>query len=385
MGQEREQSREMNDIEEINQKAIKKWHYYALGDEPDEEGQNTIIDKEEEMYFRGDEPTEQEDEWHVELCTISPRGHLIPREIWRTLHIKYFVPLTRWGTGVMGRACEVFPHPDQWTFENSPGNKPLDQIGVNEIYRTLIARKREAPNCMKNWDGRLGIEIPWRAIGENLTRGLGTNRDTSSWFKNILHRALYLKGKGGQNTACSACHQENEDWIHLWKCPVWTPTWRVIIEDFNELLPPIQGIKRVRMSPEFIYLGLIDIEFTPHVLPIGLSLLHSILWKFMIIELYKLSQIEHYRINANEVARRALRRYTTRIRAKLRRAQIEHTRSTQQGYEHNNNLLNKKLHPVAQINADCTEIIWHPVVHRWLALAGAEEHDTIKPNFTPEW
>ena len=48
-------------------------------------------------------------------------------------------------------------------------------------------------------------------------------------------------------------------------------------------------------------------------------------------------------------------------------------------------MLNKKLHPVAQINADCTEIIWHPVVHRWLALAGAEEHDTIKPNFTPEW
>ena len=105
----------------------------------------------------------------------------------------------------------------------------------------------------------------------------------------------------------------------------------------------------------------------------------------MIIELYKLSQTEYYRISANEVARRAPRRYTTRIRAKLRRAQIARTKSIQQGYEHNNNLLNKKLHPVAQINADCTEIIWHPVVHRWLALAGAEEHDTITPTFTPEW
>ena len=102
-------------------------------------------------------------------------------------------------------------------------------------------------------------------------------------------------------------------------------------------------------------------------------------WKYIVMELYKVSQNEYYRINANEAARKALRRYTTRIRAKLRKAQIAMARSIHQGYEHNNDMINKKLQPVAHIDNNCAEIIWHPVVHRWLALAGAEEHDTITP------
>ena len=50
----------------------------------------------------------------------------------------------------------------------------------------------------------------------------------------------------------------------------------------------------------------------------------------MIIELYKLSQIEHYRINANEVARRALRRLIyyknkSEIKESANRAHEEYT------------------------------------------------------------
>ena len=53
--------------------------------------------------------------------------------------------------------------------------------------------------------------------------------------------------------------------------------------------------------------------------------------------------------------------------------------------EHTNNTLNKKLKPIAVIENDCAEITWHPTVHKWLAQAGAEEHDTITPTFTPKW
>ena len=310
---------------------------------------------------------------------------MIPREIWKTLHIDYFAPLTKWGKGIMGRTNRVYPHPNQWTFENTPGRKPLDQIGVNEIYRALTATKRTAPNCMQNWEKRLGPGIPWRAIAENITKGLGTNRDTSSWFKNILHRALYLKGKGGQKAACSACYQENEDWIHLWRCPIWARHWEIIIEDINKMLPPIQGTERVKVGPDFIYLGIIDEDTTPHVLPSSLALLHAIIWKYVIMELYKVSQNEYYKVSANEAFRKALRRYTTRIRANLRKAQKARARSIHQEYDHNNDLINKKLQPVAHIDDECEEIEWHPVVHRWLALAGAEEHETITPTFTPEW
>ena len=70
----------------------------------------------------------------------------------------------------MGRTDKVFPHPDQWTIANSPERKPLDKIGVNEIYRALTANKRKEPNCISNWDKRIRIDIPWRAIGENISK-----------------------------------------------------------------------------------------------------------------------------------------------------------------------------------------------------------------------
>ena len=36
---------------------------------------------------------------------------------------------------------------------------------------------------------KLETEITWRKIGRNIAHGIGTKKDTSSWFKNILHRA----------------------------------------------------------------------------------------------------------------------------------------------------------------------------------------------------
>ena len=175
----------------------------------------------------------------------------------------------------------------------------------------------------------------------------------------------------------------------MWQCPVWKLTWEGLIKDINEILPPIQGMERVMMGPCFVYLGLIDEDTTPHTLPSSLALLHAIIWKFIIIELTRKSHNKFHKINENSVVRSAFRRYTTRIRAKLKKARVARARSIHQGYAHSNDTINKRLQPVAVIDDECTEITWHPVVHRWLALAGAEEHAqehaTISPTFTPEW
>ena len=194
-----------------------------------------------------------------------------------------------------------------------------------------------------------------------------------------------MRGKGGQDTACSACHQENEDWIHLWQCPVWETVWKQFISVVNEILPPIQGRERAIYGPSFIYLGILDEDSTPHALPKSLALLHSIIWKYIIMELYIVSNNEYYKINTDNVSRRAIRRYTTRIRAKLRRAQLALARSIHRGEEHNNNKINKKLEPAAHIDDDCTQITWHPTIMRWVAQSGAEEHEYIKPTYTPGW
>ena len=65
------------------------------------------------------------------------------------------------------------------------------------------------------------------------------------------------------------------------------------------------------LNTAFIYLGIMDEDTTPHALPISLALLHAIIWKFIILELYKKSQNEHYIIKPEAVERSALRRYAT--------------------------------------------------------------------------
>ena len=99
------------------------------------------------------------------------------------------------------------------------------------------------------------------------------------------------------------------------------------------------------MGPDFVYLGILDEDTTPHVLPSSLALLHAIIWKYIIMELFKVSENEYYKIDANLAFRKALRRYTTRIRAKLRKAQIARAKSIHRGDEHNNDMVNKKTTP----------------------------------------
>ena len=99
---------------------------------------------------------------------------------------------------------------------------------------------------------------------------------------------------------------------------------------------------------------------------------------------YQEESNEFHVINENAAVRSAFRRYRTRIRAKLKKAQIAMARSIHRGYTHNNDTINKRLQPIAFIDDECTGITWHPVVHRWMALAGAEEHATISPTFTLE-
>jgi len=66
---------------------------------------------------------------------------------------------------------------------------------------------------------------------EHSTHGIGTKKDTSSWFKNILHRAMYLKGitTTTRTIRCTSCGRSHEDWNHFWKCPKYKPIWKKLI------------------------------------------------------------------------------------------------------------------------------------------------------------
>ena len=132
----------------------------------------------------------------------------------------------------MGPVEYSYPNPKEWTLENIQGRKQLlDQITVKDI--TLALKTHKEPGCKASWEKRLKLEtqIPWRESGRNIAHGIGTKKDTSSWFKNILHRAMYLKGitTTTRTIRCTSCGRSHEDWNHFWKCPKYKPIWKQLI------------------------------------------------------------------------------------------------------------------------------------------------------------
>ena len=315
----------------------------------------------------------------VQICTISPLGRPIEQNVVNLVHEDHLHKIIRWAGGILGRADTTYPHPDQWTVANSPGRLPLDKIGVRELTAALRGLSATPPNCMRAWEKRIGQEIPWRAVGDNLAYGIGTNRDTSCWFKNILHRGLWLKGSRDSTVRCAICNAAQDNWAHLWECPVWAPMWQSFVDFTNELLPRMNRAPPAMFSPEFVYLGVMR---DGHVLPRSLSLLHSLMWKFQIQDMYQRSQNEYYIIKPSETNKRALRRLMTRIHAHEREAQIRRHKAEQKGGTVDLRGVNKKIHPIAHIGEEGIE--WEDNMRRWLTAAGAihnaEARDDVDDN-----
>ena len=227
--------------------------------------------------------------------------------------------------------------------------------------------------------------MPWRAIGENLVQGIGTNRDTSSWFKNILHRGLYLKSLGGQDEPCGACRSARDTWAHLWSCPTFEPLWSNMVELVNTLLPHDRGSPQARYCPKFVFLGVLE---NGHTLPRSLALLHMLMWKFVIQDLMSKSQVEHYVIDAGKTSTRAyLRRFMTRINAQLKEVQKRILRAKPRGLRVDLKQINKRLSPVAMIAESREKIIWEDHMRRWLQATGAidvEHYPEVPPGTRPD-
>ena len=142
--------------------------------------------------------------------------------------------------------------------------------------------------------------------------------------------------------------------------------WQSFVDFTNELLPRMNRAPPAMFSPEFVYLGVMR---DGHVLPRSLSLLHSLIWKFQIQDMYQRSQNEYYVIKPSETNKRALRRLMTRIHAHEREAQIRRHKAEQKGGTVDLRGVNKKIHPIAHIGEEGVE--WEDNMRRWLTAAGA--------------
>ena len=200
------------------------------------------------------------------------------------------------------------------------------------------------------------MDLPWANIGREFARNVGTTRDTGSWFRNILHRALWLKAKGGAQHTCTACadRDSRENWDHFWRCKTWRPTW----QKFIDLANLMEGEYHAGHSAACLYLG---IDGTGDAFKGTLGLLHKLIWKFVIMDFTKAS-IEGAQIQHETIWKRAMRRLATRINAQGRRVQRRNLAVEGRGTTSKWEKLNKRIGPMAHLDPDTGEVRWNPAI-----------------------
>ena len=84
------------------------------------------------------------------------------------------------------------PKPERMDTRNHT-RKETTRPNNSQGHHTSTVKTHKELGCKASWEKRLKLEteIPWREIGKNIALGIETKNDTSSWFKNILHRAMY--------------------------------------------------------------------------------------------------------------------------------------------------------------------------------------------------
>ena len=306
-------------------------------------------------YLRESELQGERRDIRIQQVRLSPRGFPINTE--RTIRVdrEGIVEIERWKGTVRGPAAESFPSAKNHTLRGIPGNKPLEKITINDL-TAAIRNKRNlvVPTCKASWPQHLPEylqEIPWKEIGRQLATNAGTTRDTGSWFKNILHRSMYLRARRGARHTCLACDTNAlEDWSHFWRCPTFFPVWSKLLYTANDATEQ----DRYEMTAQFVYLG---IDMDGGSIKGTLALLHKIVWKFIILEWMKASQ-EHREVRAERIWRRAVRRLVTRVNAQARAVQRQNFTDKGRKITRKWEALNNKIAPLAKINPRSARVEW---------------------------
>ena len=92
--------------------------------------------------------------------------------------------------------------------------------------RTVAASE---PTCKAAWESRIGA-LP-HDIGERYNTSLLTPKDWMSHYKNVLHRAMWVKGHDPIDKACRVCRLAQESIEHYAECEKMRP----IFEAFAHL------------------------------------------------------------------------------------------------------------------------------------------------------
>ena len=222
-----------------------------------------------------------------------------------------------WNGGIAGVAESFFPNPKEWRLGDIC--KDLDKITVRDLTGALTRTHAKPPSCFKAWE-MIFPDIHLREISERYSVGICTPRDFGSHLKLILHRGYWTNPHNPDATSplCRLCKLTRESITHFGECPCLKPIFKSlrIIDKGNKW-----DDKLLNLMGQHTEEGMTSYpnELFPRatvgnhkVIPPGVSLIHFIVWKFIIIHMTKLS-IKGTPFDPDEVLTQAKSRIAKKI------------------------------------------------------------------------
>jgi len=200
----------------------------------------------------------------------------------------------KWGEGVAGIAESFFPCPKEWRLGDI--NKPLDKITVKDLTGALTRAIAKPPSCFKKWQGKFpGLDL--RGVSERYSIGIVTPVDFGSHNKLIIHSGFLTNPHNPDaiSPLCRLCGQTRESIEHWGECPTLEPIYSALREidggaRWDDCCLNLFGqhgrYKAPPPPPDSLPMG---VSSGGQVIAPGLSLVHFITWKFMLIHMTLLS------------------------------------------------------------------------------------------------
>ena len=177
-----------------------------------------------------------------------------------------------WNGGVAGIAESTFPHPKEWRLGDI--DKPLDKIQVKELTAAFTRKLTTQPSCIQAWLKRFPT-LDMRSISERYSVGIITPKDFGSHYKLILHRAFFTNkiNPDASSPNCRLCGLVPESITHFGECPCLKPAF--------EIFRKLDGGN----NWDNVTLNLFGQDENKRTIAPGVSLVHFIVWKFIIIHM----------------------------------------------------------------------------------------------------
>ena len=253
------------------------------------------------------------------LITFTGRSIEIPMDPELNVPIE-LRPALLWDGGPVGLAETSFPHPRGWTFEGANSGQTLEGVTIRLLTSVFKAAQVKPPACEDAWAAALGVtkdDIPWKEIWGHFSNPILTPRDARNHFR-VIHRSLLTHNicpkppedetSNDDPEACRLCRIEREHFSHIPQCY----EVRKLFELFEGFAAEVLGTT-VKVDTPLIMLGMIN---SRQILPPGLAVLHTMVWKFFIIEFVKVDT-EGATYDPTKIWKAAVGRFQNKVEARL--------------------------------------------------------------------